>query len=422
MKNTLTLLLLLFSISAQSQSTRLVLLEEFTQASCGPCAEQNPAMNALLNRHPDKAVSIKYHTYFPGYDPMNDDNPDQVDTRYDYYGLFGVPHIKLDGGVALSGQPNELDSLDLVNRHAVPSPFTIDVAFALSPDGDSIFCNAQIVCTQAVSGNLVAHVVVIERDVYFEESPGSNDEVHFEGLMKQMLPSDLGTPLASNWTPGDQLDLSYAWKLENVYDNKQLACVVFIQNESTREVLQAGYRQPDLANDAGLWHTNGVPGLQCTSALSPVINVRNHGYDALTALDIEYWLNGVLQQTFPWTGNIPAGLNQDIALPTLAPPDGGNVIAFTARNPNGEPDPIADNDTAFAPVVIYTTTYPLPLMETFASAVFPPSNIGPYNPDNDGSKWVHANVGNGDAGSAKLTTYDSEYGRHDYLYLPMFDF
>ncbi|MBI9034293.1 MAG: hypothetical protein JEZ03_07470, partial [Bacteroidales bacterium] len=47
------LVLLFFAFSAVtlgfSQSQRLVLVEEFTQASCGPCAGQNPAFTALMN-------------------------------------------------------------------------------------------------------------------------------------------------------------------------------------------------------------------------------------------------------------------------------------------------------------------------------------------------------------------------------------
>src|SRR5258706_16343823 len=57
------------------QSQRLVLCEEFTQASCPPCAAQNPAYNTLLNANPTKVVAIKHQTSWPGVDPMNAQNP-----------------------------------------------------------------------------------------------------------------------------------------------------------------------------------------------------------------------------------------------------------------------------------------------------------------------------------------------------------
>ena len=69
MKKTLTLVALAVAGSAAfGQAQRLVLFEEFTQASCGPCASQNPAFNTLLDANATKAVSIKYQTSWPGFE------------------------------------------------------------------------------------------------------------------------------------------------------------------------------------------------------------------------------------------------------------------------------------------------------------------------------------------------------------------
>jgi hypothetical protein len=59
MKNIVnTLLVCLFSVSAFGQN-RLVLVEHFTQASCGPCASQNPALKTLLDANNTKVVALK---------------------------------------------------------------------------------------------------------------------------------------------------------------------------------------------------------------------------------------------------------------------------------------------------------------------------------------------------------------------------
>ena len=54
--------LLFIAGSIFSQSQRLVLAEEFTQASCQPCGIANPAFNALLQKNSSKIISIKYQT------------------------------------------------------------------------------------------------------------------------------------------------------------------------------------------------------------------------------------------------------------------------------------------------------------------------------------------------------------------------
>src|SRR5688500_14757100 len=117
MKIRLLALILSCSFAGISQSTRLVLFEEFTQASCGPCEDINPPLNALLNTFPDTVVSIKYQTAFPGIDPMNAHNPVQVDDRATFYNVHGVPWGILDGNV-WDGVPEFMDSTDILGRAA----------------------------------------------------------------------------------------------------------------------------------------------------------------------------------------------------------------------------------------------------------------------------------------------------------------
>src|SRR6185295_14003644 len=80
-----------------AQSPRMVLVEEFTNAGCPPCAEQNPDFNTLLDANTAKVVAIKFQTPGPGYDVMNEQSPNEVDTRGSYYNLSYVPSAAMDG-------------------------------------------------------------------------------------------------------------------------------------------------------------------------------------------------------------------------------------------------------------------------------------------------------------------------------------
>lgn len=111
---------------ANAQAQRLVIVEHFTQASCGPCASQNPALKSLLDQNKTKVVPIKYQTSWPGADPMNAHNPAQVASRVSYYGVTGVPGVRLDGNVA-SGLPSAITQTNINSRHAVPSNFELQV-------------------------------------------------------------------------------------------------------------------------------------------------------------------------------------------------------------------------------------------------------------------------------------------------------
>ena len=49
-------LLMLFSLKVNAQNDRILLFECFTNASCGPCAAQNPALDALINAQPSSTT------------------------------------------------------------------------------------------------------------------------------------------------------------------------------------------------------------------------------------------------------------------------------------------------------------------------------------------------------------------------------
>src|SRR5262245_53204171 len=67
----LLFLLVLITHNSNAQSPKYCLIEEFTQASCPPCAAQNPGFEAnILEPNPGTVRQISYHTSWPGVDPM----------------------------------------------------------------------------------------------------------------------------------------------------------------------------------------------------------------------------------------------------------------------------------------------------------------------------------------------------------------
>ena len=87
-----------FNCSAQT-TQRLILVEEFTNASCGPCAASNPSFETLMNANTTKVVPVKIHTSFPGYDPFYSANPTQNQGRSVYYSITSVPNARMDGEI-----------------------------------------------------------------------------------------------------------------------------------------------------------------------------------------------------------------------------------------------------------------------------------------------------------------------------------
>jgi hypothetical protein len=422
---------------AFSQAPRKVLVEEFTQASCPPCASQNPDFDALLLSNPETVVTLKYHTDWPGIDEMNAQNPSDVQTRVTYYGINGVPMGAMDGFVwpdydgysasnpEYAGAPYQC-SQDLIDSmEAITSPFTMSVTHWFSSDYDSIFATVTIDAAGPASGNLVAQVGVIEKEVVFGAPPGSNGETEFDGVLKKMLPNASGTALATSWSTGDTYSFTVSWKLTNVYDMNQLAVVAFIQNNTGKAVLQSAYSVPQQLPNLAVVTSLTAPVLTCDGNVTPSIVLENTGSAVLTDATITVNVDNVAASTYSWTGSLNSNqLSSAITLPTLSLTPGGHNLSAVVSNANG---------TALnAGVIIHQTAVisdgtPIlsPIVEGFTNTAFPPANWGVNNADGDDLTWVRTTTTGAfqetPYNAAKYYNYLTPEGFYDELFMQNFD-
>jgi hypothetical protein len=398
-----------------AQSQRLVVFEQFTQASCPPCAAANPPLNAMLDANETKVVSIKYQTSWPGVDPMNAQNPTEVASRVTYYGVTGVPAGRLDGGVGFNGQPSSMTQADIDARYAVPSPLTIDLTHSFSAAFDTIHVHAVITRTGAItSTNLKAHIAVIERNIYFATAPGTNGEKHFEGVMKKMLPNASGTTVSLP-NVGDSMVLDYSWKLANIYDNAEIAVVGFVQDNaaSTKEVLQGGYSAPlPITLNAGVVPANFA--MQCTPNFTPTFDLTNNGLNDITSATINIKYNGGAATPYNWTGLLSAGQTTTITLaPVTISNSGVYTYSATIVDVNGTPDNGTGNNTATYAVPAAVTAVAAPIIQAYTATTWPPADWIINSPDN--AKWTRSTAGLNGAGSAKANFYDLQTGQYDMI-------
>jgi hypothetical protein len=311
MKHTFTILIiLLLGISGlQSQNERLVLVEGFSSATCGPCASQNPAWNALLAANQDILTSIKYQMNWPspGNDPMYHHNPQDNTARRNYYSVNTVPRAIINGNY-FQGMPSQVNQSMLETVSALTSPFRIQLHHQLSANQDSIFVTMLIKADAPVSGDLVAHIAVIEKHIHFVNPPGTNGERDFYNIMKALLPSRNGTSLP-DFEGFEYILIEAAWKLQNVYEIDQLAAVAFIQDNADKHVHQAAKSSTDpivpyFENDATISRVYNYTKSSCNGLTSAKAVLKNHGSQALTSAHIVASLNGEEMYSQTWTGNL----------------------------------------------------------------------------------------------------------------------
>ena len=259
MKKYFTFILFLFFVPLilSAQSDRMLLAEGFTSTTCGPCATQNPAFDALLHANTDKITSIKYHMSWPapGNDPMYLHNTVDNNARRTYYSINSVPHVVIGGNVH-TGMPSSVNQAAINNWAIVTLPLELVMQHRISDNQDSVFVVMLIKANQAITGTNVAHIAVIEKEIHFTSAPGPNGEKDFYNVMKALIPTRTGTPIP-NLQAGEYVIIEAFWKLANVYNLDQIAAVGFVQNNLNKEVLQAANStadpiQPFFANDAAV--------------------------------------------------------------------------------------------------------------------------------------------------------------------------
>ncbi|MEZ4886180.1 MAG: T9SS type A sorting domain-containing protein [Chitinophagales bacterium] len=215
-----------------------VVIEHFTQASCGPCAVRNPAFDAMLEENRFRVAPIKYHTSWPGVDPMYNQNTVEPSDRVGYYGVSGVPSAFLNGSTEAAILPADADNIIAMSQES--TQFVIELNESMMPLGTGANINVKITAKNDINNNnLVAHVVVVEDMVSYDSPPGSNGEKDFPQVMRKMFPGSGGTAIPAQ-TAGMENELSFSYDYPSFVDPSLLRTVVFIQNRTTKQILQ-GY-------------------------------------------------------------------------------------------------------------------------------------------------------------------------------------
>ncbi len=223
---------------ASAQARKIVLFEHFTNASCAPCASQNPIFEEnIMDENKGNYIHIAYHTVWPGRDPMNAYNKDEVDTRVKFYGVRAVPTIIMEGN-EYNGSPSGV-SQDILDRaSAESSPLRIRVVE--SSDGTRRTVQATFSSLgQVPSAGIRVRAAVVESEVNYASAPGTNGEKDFSNVFRRFLTTAEG----EEFTPaGIGQSVTRSWEYEYdlaEWDTTRIFTVVWVQLDGSRDVINA---------------------------------------------------------------------------------------------------------------------------------------------------------------------------------------
>lgn len=222
---------------------RLVLAEHFTNNASSNTVQDNVELNKLLNanqngNYPKDIIALQYHTAFPGSDPMYARNIPDAGARSLYYGVTQVPYSVVDGSY-YKGNTARINQ-QLIDTRCLYDP-AFDIVITSSITSNTVSVKYDVKNKIPVQNSVTVYVSVLERSV--NGVTGSNGEKDYEWVHAKFLSDAAGTSYSSNWAVGDIKTNAFTWPFttSNVYDPQKLAVIVFVQDNVTKEIYQAGY-------------------------------------------------------------------------------------------------------------------------------------------------------------------------------------
>jgi thiol-disulfide isomerase/thioredoxin len=216
---------------------RVVLVEDFSNTGCPPCAEADPDFDrAAANYGTSKVAYIRYHVWWPeAEDPFYRDLRDS-DVRAratDKYSVSAVPSVFVDGK-AVSFQADYYDDLvDAIDSRIDKNPAYLIEAGATAEDGEG---HLEVTLTE-VSPALYAnrlHALLVETDIGYSASNG--EEIHNYVVRGFIIPGQ-GEPVKANdagkFTFDEDFDIPGDADMSNTW------VVVFVQDQNGNTVHNA---------------------------------------------------------------------------------------------------------------------------------------------------------------------------------------
>ncbi len=221
-------------ISKQLDIQQRVIFESFGNVSCEPCVKSAENLEKFRNEHTESDyVLFEYYANWPSpNDPFYKVSPKDVDERVQYYKIYTLPKLRLNGGTGVDAA--DYDAIQTAYNNAIASQNT---RLALSVNkrlvDDSLHVNVEIYDYNKILQNsqLRLFVLVYEDDIHFNSPPGSNGLKDFNFVFRKFLSDRKGDIIQK---PKTTYTLQWpGWVFANAH------VVAFIQDISTKKIYQA---------------------------------------------------------------------------------------------------------------------------------------------------------------------------------------
>ncbi len=237
-KNTLLVLLLIFiTLNAFAQAPKYALFEHFTNTRCGTCGATNPGFfaNISINTNP-KLHHISIHPSIPYSNCVfYQANTVPQDERATFYNLPGTPRVAINGANTVNA--NSVTAASVDNAYcATCSPVALQV---IETDNGSGSRTATIKVRSVgvpPSGSFKLYAAIVEKTVNYN---APNTETVHHNVFRQFLTAASGDGLTLA-LQGNETNVTFNYTVNAAWMPSEVYVLTWLQNETTREVVNSG--------------------------------------------------------------------------------------------------------------------------------------------------------------------------------------
>lgn len=224
-------------ISVASQTTqRVPCFEEFTSATCAPCASFNSSvLNPFVNNNTGFTL-IKYQMNWPGSGDIYYTAEGGV--RRNYYGVNAVPDLYVEGNSNIPANSQTALTNYFNTIKELPSFLSISAGHDINQGNESVSVSIDI-NPYFTGGGFKLYAILFENVT--TGNIATNGETQFKHVMMKMIPDAAGTELSFTDGVMQHFDLSSDLHGTNIEEYSDLGVLVFVQHVASKEIFQSAY-------------------------------------------------------------------------------------------------------------------------------------------------------------------------------------
>ena len=241
-----------------AKSDRVAVVELFTGAQCPPCVAADVAFDAVGKSYKaDDVVLLQYHLHIPGPDRLTNADSEK---RQNYYGVNATPTLFIDGQPGFKGggpkafSKAKYDDLTKLVNPVLDTPAGAKVKLTADRKGSKISIHAEASDANKEADDVHLRLVLVEEEVRY---PGNNGQRLHSDVVRAFPGGIEGVALKDKAASQDaEINLDDLRKAKSDYwetankkrafiddeqpiDLKRLKVIAFVQDDGTKEILQA---------------------------------------------------------------------------------------------------------------------------------------------------------------------------------------